>query len=263
MSRTQSRAGDKYSRGLKISGCIASVSRTADVKHRRKSLSIFILQIFVLVAANSNCATSMPMALCSLPPNLFMLLIKSVGILDAPCKTNGVVGILFWMLSNMSNRNFSSADFRLYAPCDVPMATASESVPVSSTNFFAVFGSVYVDSVEYVVSSSIPDKMPNSDSTDTSRACAYRTMFAVAVMFSSMSRLLKSSMTLEKPMFIACMHDSIDDPWSKCRAICSFGVIFNPPIIPISISSPIYFNADSEIATMTGLLVKRAADTID
>ena len=212
MSRTASRAGDKYSRGLKISGRIASVSRTADVKHRRKSLSIFILQMFVFVAANCNCSISIPIALCMLPPNLFIVSTKSDGTDDAPCRTNGVVEISFCIFSNMSNRNFSSADFRLYAPCDVPMATASESVPVSSTNFFAISGSVYSDSVDLVVSSSIPDKMPNSDSTDTSRACAYRTLFAVAVVLSSMSRLLKSNMTLEKPMFIACMHDSTDDP---------------------------------------------------
>lgn len=111
-------------------------------------------------------------------------------------------------------------------------------------------------------SSSIPDRIPNSDSTDTSRACAYRTMFAVAFIFSDKSRLLKSNMTLEKPMFIACMHDSTDVPWSKCRAICSVGVIFAPAIIPINMSSPMYFNADSEIAIITGDLVRRAADII-
>ena len=83
---------------------------------------------------------------------------------------------------------------------------------MSEINCFAIVGSVYSDSVDLVVSSSIPDKMPNSDSTDTSRACAYRTIFAVAVVLSSMSRLLKSNMTLENPMFIACMHDSTDDP---------------------------------------------------
>ncbi len=116
MSRTASRAGAKYSRGLKMSGRIASVSRTPAVNANRRSLSIFILQMFVFVAANCNCSISIPIALCILPPNLFIVSTKSDGTDDAPCRTNGVVGISFCIFSNMSNRNFSSVDFRLYAP---------------------------------------------------------------------------------------------------------------------------------------------------
>lgn len=262
ISRTASRPADKYSRGLNISGCSYNVRLIVAVVARRKSLSIFILQMCVLVAAWCNWSRDMPIAFSILPPNLLIVSTKSNGTDDAPCKTNGVDGISFCICSNMSKRNFSSADFRLYAPWDVPIATAKESVWVSITNCFAIFGSVYVDSSECVFSSSIPANTPSSDSTVAPRACAYRTTFAVAVAFSSISRLLKSSITLENPMFNACIHDSTDDPWSRCNVICSFCWILRPAIIPISISSPIYFNADSEIATMTGLWLRRAADTI-
>ena len=81
-------------------------------------------------------------------------------------------------------------------------------------------------------------------------------------MFSSNGNLLASIMTDENPNLIAWAHDSKDEPWSRCRAICSSGRMFAPRIMPISISSPMYFNADSDTAKITGLCVSRAAARI-
>ena len=47
------RARDKNSRGLKFSGVLCSDFRTAAVNARRRSLSTFILQMFILVARRS------------------------------------------------------------------------------------------------------------------------------------------------------------------------------------------------------------------
>lgn len=142
MLRISSRAAPMYSRGLKFCGALNKDFRTAAVNANRRSLSIFILQMFVLVAANSSCSVSMPIAFCMSPPNLLIVSIYSAGTDDAPCKTSGVFGIFAWICSNMSKRNFSFADFRLYAPWEVPIAIANESVLVSDTNFCAMSGSV-------------------------------------------------------------------------------------------------------------------------
>ena len=81
--------------------------------------------------------------------------------------------------------------------------------------------------------------------------------------FSANGCLLASIITDENPRSIACLHASKVAPWSKCRAICSVGEIFAPDINDINISSPMYFNADSDTANIMGLCVVRAASIID
>ena len=113
-----------------------------------------------------------------------------------------------------------------------------------------------------MVSSSIPARVPSSASTDTLCWCANSATCLLIFMFSSNGSLLASIMTDEKPISIARLHMSKLPPWSRCNAILLFGVMFAPRIIPISMSSPIYFKADSDTAKITGLFARWAASSI-
>lgn len=111
-------------------------------------------------------------------------------------------------------------------------------------------------------SSSIPANVPSSDSTDTLNLCAYSVTRLVISMLVLNGCLLASIITDENPKSIACLHASNVDPWSKCRAIFSSAEIFEPDINAINISSPMYFNADSDTAKITGLCFVRTASKI-
>ena len=102
-----------------------------------------------------------------LPPLLLHSSTNSGITVEAPCKTIGVFGISSFTLCKISNLNFASP-LNLYAPWLVPIAMASESHPVLSTNSFACCGSVYLaSSAATFTSSSIPANFPSSASTTT------------------------------------------------------------------------------------------------
>ena len=194
----------------------------AAVKPRRKSLSTFILQIFISVARRS-CCVAMPRAFDMWPPNLFIVVIRCVGMLDAPCRTSGKFGMRLAMSDNISNLSSSSSDLRLWAPWLVPIDMAKESMPVCVTNFSASEGLVYVEYSDDVFSSSMPDKVPSSASTLTLCLWASSTTVLEILTFSLNGSLLASIMTDEKPISMACRHVSMQVPWSRCSAICSSG----------------------------------------
>lgn len=107
----------------------------------------------------------MPSAPEMCPPFSFMIVISFCGMFDAPCKTNGNVGIRLVISDNISKRNSWVVCLRLYAPWLVPIEIAKESIFVADTNFSILSGFVYVLSVPNVFSSSKPDNVPNSAST--------------------------------------------------------------------------------------------------
>ncbi len=138
-----------------------------------------------------------------------------------------------WMSSMISIARMSPSGSRenLYAPWLVPIATASASTPVRSTNSSAWAGSVRQISPE-PTPSSMPPSVPSSPSTVTPRACAYSTTFFVtATLSSKLSGVLASSpsepsiITLVKPSSMALMHVSGELPWSWCSATGMSGYV--------------------------------------
>ncbi|MNP48886.1 hypothetical protein D3C76_1430350 [compost metagenome] len=71
---------------------------------------------------------------------------------DPPCKTKGISITSFSFFSSSK----SSFGVPLYVPCDVPTATAKQSIPVSSTNLIASSGFVKPESLVSVYSKPCP-----------------------------------------------------------------------------------------------------------
>ena len=158
---------DKWNIKLKLRDLfVDNVLRIDAVNAKRESESMLTFAICKDIAC-LICAGEIPRALFISPPYLFICLTYFCGIVDAPCKTSGVFGISLAICSKISKRNDSFALFRLYAPCDVPIATANESVFVCLTKSLTTEGSVYEQDDDFVFSSSIPDNTPSSVSSDT------------------------------------------------------------------------------------------------
>ena len=68
-----------------------------------------------------------------LPPALLMRSTHSFGTLLDPCITSGKPGSNFW-IAWMRSKCSPCLPLNLYAPCEVPIATANESQPLRSTN---------------------------------------------------------------------------------------------------------------------------------
>ena len=147
----------------------------------------------------------------------------------------------------------------LYAPCDVPIATAKVSTPVFSTNSLAVSGSVRIASFSSTLRSSIPASLPSSASTETLFGWAIATTFLVTAMFSSYFRKLPSIMTLEKPAWTHLAAVSKSSPWSRCMLIGTGESCAAVLASPTMYGKPAYFMTLGVIARMTGDFSSAAA----
>ena len=85
------RAGPRYCRGSKWSGCRARYSRTAAVIARRRSVSMLILQTPDWLARRSI-SSGTPWAPLIFPPNSLHLATNSGRTVEAPWSTRGKFG---------------------------------------------------------------------------------------------------------------------------------------------------------------------------
>ena len=93
-----SRAGPRYLRGSNSSGCSKKTLRMEAVIARRRSVSILTLQTAIL-EARVIISSGTPLAPGSLPPYLLQISTCSWRTEEAPWRTMGKPGIIFWIFS--------------------------------------------------------------------------------------------------------------------------------------------------------------------